>query len=328
MRFPDRYWPGERTRRAEHLLERARDDDLAAVLPGARTDVDDVVGDPDRLFVVLDDDHRVPEVAQAHQRVDEPLVVALVQPDRRLVEHVQHADQPTADLRREPDALRLAAGQRGRRAVEREVVEADVEEEAQALVDLLLDRARRSCGRVRQLDGAEELRGLADRELTELVDVDPADGDRQRLRPQPRAVARGARHLAHVALDLLARAVALGILVWRRSSHGITPSNCVVYDRCRPYRLRYDTLTDVLPVPYSTAFLSFLRSFFHGVSTENAVLLGERLEHPLEVVTAEPRPRGDRAVAEREVVVGDDELGVDLEAGPEAVAALTRRTGS
>jgi hypothetical protein len=40
-------------------------------------------------------------------------VVALVQADRRLVEHVEHADQAGADLGGQPDALRLAAGQRG-----------------------------------------------------------------------------------------------------------------------------------------------------------------------------------------------------------------------
>jgi hypothetical protein len=61
---------------------------------------------------VLDDDHGVAEVAQADQRLDEPAVVALVQADRRLVEHVEHADQAGADLRRQPDALRLAAGRR------------------------------------------------------------------------------------------------------------------------------------------------------------------------------------------------------------------------
>ena len=49
----------------EHLLQRALDDDLAAVLARARPDVDDVVGDADGLLVVLDDDHRVAEVAQA-----------------------------------------------------------------------------------------------------------------------------------------------------------------------------------------------------------------------------------------------------------------------
>ena len=50
----------------EQLLQRALDDDLAAVLPRARADVDDVVGDADGLLVVLDDDHGVAEVAQPH----------------------------------------------------------------------------------------------------------------------------------------------------------------------------------------------------------------------------------------------------------------------
>ena len=55
-----------------------------------------------------------------------------------------------------------------------------------------------------------------------------------------------------------------------------------------------------------------------------AVLVGDRAEQPLEVLAAEPRPRRDRALGDAQVVVGDDELGVDLEAGPEPVAALAR----
>src|SRR3546814_1670958 len=119
------------------MLHRAGVHHLAAVLAGAGTDVDDVVGDADRVLVVLDDDHRVAEVAQPDERVDEPTVVALVQADRRLVEHVEHTDEPGADLGREADALRLSTGEGGGGAGKREVVEADVEEEAHAGVDLL-----------------------------------------------------------------------------------------------------------------------------------------------------------------------------------------------
>jgi hypothetical protein len=43
-------------------------------------------------------------------------VVALVQADRRLVEHIQGADEAGADLRREPDALRLTTCERARRS--------------------------------------------------------------------------------------------------------------------------------------------------------------------------------------------------------------------
>ena len=63
----------------------------------------------DRVLVVLDDEHGVAEVAQAVQRLDEAVVVALVQADGRLVEHVEHADEARADLRGQADALRLAA---------------------------------------------------------------------------------------------------------------------------------------------------------------------------------------------------------------------------
>ena len=205
-----RYWPGDRSRLGEDVVERAGDDDLAAVLTRARTDVDDVVGDADGLLVVLDHDHGVAEVAQADERVDEALVVALVQPDRRLVEDVEDADQAAADLRRQPDPLRLSPGERRRRPVEAQVVEPDIEQEPKPLVDLLEHRARRSCrSRSDSSRSPRNAAALRDRQLAQLVDVRAADGDGERRGPEARAAACGARHLAHVALDLLAGTIAL-----------------------------------------------------------------------------------------------------------------------
>ena len=66
------------------------------------------------LAVVLDDDHGVAGVAEPLERLDQPPVVALVEADRRLVEHVEDPAEVRADLRREPDALRLAARERRR----------------------------------------------------------------------------------------------------------------------------------------------------------------------------------------------------------------------
>ena len=133
------------------------------MLTGAGPDVDDVVGDADGLLVVLDDEHRVAEVAQAHERVDEPGVVALVQADRRLVEHVEHADEPAADLRAEPDALRFATRERARVARQREVVETDVEQEPQAGVDLFEHLLGDDAIALDELERLEHLGGLADR---------------------------------------------------------------------------------------------------------------------------------------------------------------------
>ena len=121
----------------EQLLDRAGVHHLAAVLAGAGTDVDDPVGLHDRVLVVLDHDQRVAEVLEPDERLDQPVVVPLVQPDAGLVEDVEHAHQTGTDLGGEPDPLRLAAGQRRRRSVEREVVETHVEQEPQPLLDLL-----------------------------------------------------------------------------------------------------------------------------------------------------------------------------------------------
>ena len=104
---------------ARHRAGRRRDDvegpfadDLASVLPRTRTEIDDPVRGAHHLFVVLDDEHRVADVAELLERVDEPAVVALVEPDRRLVEDVEDADELRSDLRRQPEPLRLATGQR------------------------------------------------------------------------------------------------------------------------------------------------------------------------------------------------------------------------
>ena len=121
--------------------------------PGAGAHVDEPVGPPHHLLVVLDDDDGVADVAQPLERPDEPRVVALVQADRRLVEDVEHADELRADLRREPQALRLAARERRGRAVERQVADADVVEERQPLADLLDDPV------------ADQLLGLREAEL-------------------------------------------------------------------------------------------------------------------------------------------------------------------
>ena len=126
---PDRYLPVSESGCVEQVLDWTRDDDLSAVLTGSWADVDGPVGVPDGVLVVLDHDQGVAQIAEPDQRLDQPVVVALVQSDRRLVEHVQDADQAGTDLGGKPDPLRLATGQRTGRAVERQVVEADVEQE-------------------------------------------------------------------------------------------------------------------------------------------------------------------------------------------------------
>src|SRR6185312_11384428 len=92
-----------------------------------------------RVLVMLDDEHGVAEGLEALERLQQAVVVLLVEADARFIQHIEDSGEARADLRREADALALAAREGAAGAVEVEIVEADIVEEAEALVDLLED---------------------------------------------------------------------------------------------------------------------------------------------------------------------------------------------
>ncbi len=325
-RWPARYWPVSECGASADLLRRALRDDLPAVLAGAGPHVDDVVGGRDRVVVVLDDDHAVAEIAQVLQRREQPVVVALVQADRRLVQHVHHAGQPGADLRREPDALRLAAGERLRRAVERQVVEADVVEEREPAHDLLDDPVGDRLLLAVERQPAKKRGRLLQRQCRHLEDrarASPvADLDVARLAPQPRAVALGAGLRVEVLRELLAHHHRIGLAV-------------------APLEVRDDALERVL-AHHRLAALGQVRerNLLVAAAVEDDLLhaLGQLRERPLEVEAdvlreapqhlevelVAPVPALDRAGGERELRKRDDALRIEEADRAEAVAARAR----
>ena len=148
-RAPERYWPVSEAGLRVDLGRRAGGHELAAQASGAGPEIDDVIGALDGFGVVLDHEHGVAEIAQAHERVEQAVVVARVQADGRLVEHVQHAAELRSDLRGQAYALRFAAGERGGGAVQAQVIEADGGEEVEPVADLFEHARRRSAARVR-----------------------------------------------------------------------------------------------------------------------------------------------------------------------------------
>ncbi len=160
-------------------------DQVAAVPPRPGPEVDDPVGAPNGLLVVLHDYDGVADVAERDQRLQELRVVVLVQPDGGLVQDVEDADEPRAYLRRQSYSLGLAAGERPRRPVERQVVEADVRKEPEPLTDLLQDLLGDLLVGALERETVEEAHALLDGHRRDLVDGQLAHGDGQSLRPEP-----------------------------------------------------------------------------------------------------------------------------------------------
>src|SRR5467141_4379845 len=116
-------------------------DEVAAGVAGTGAEVDNEIGAANGVFVVLDDEHGVAEIAKLFERAEKASVVAGVEADAGFIEYVENAAEARADLGGEADALGLAAGKCGGGAIQAEVAEADGEQEIDAFGDFF-KRAR------------------------------------------------------------------------------------------------------------------------------------------------------------------------------------------
>src|SRR5674476_344346 len=79
------------------LRRRALEDEPSAFRAGARAEVDDVVGGAYHVRVVLDGHDRVAARREAPEDAEQPVGVAWIEADGRLVEDVKRAGERVAD---------------------------------------------------------------------------------------------------------------------------------------------------------------------------------------------------------------------------------------
>ena len=266
---------------------------LAAVLAGAGTDVDDPVGGADGVLVVFDDDERVAQVAELEQRLDEAVVVALVQADAGLVEHVQHSGEAGADLGGQPDALSLSPGQRAGGAGQIQVGESDLDEELQARPDLPQHGDGDFRLARRQFELVDERERVDEAEFADVGDAAAVHRDGEHLRLEPLAVADRAVDLAQVVRVALPGRIGLGLEVFAFD---------VGDDAFEPRRVLDLPAVPVLPahghrevVAVQDGFLDVLGQLGPRRRQREVEVGGETLEQPLEVVEQALARLGPRA---------------------------------
>ena len=101
--------------------------------------VDQVIGGHHNVAVVLHHQDAVAYVPQIFEGNDEALVVPLVQPDGGLVQDIGDALELGPDLRGQADPLGFSPAQGSRGAFQGQVGQPHVEQELEALADLLQD---------------------------------------------------------------------------------------------------------------------------------------------------------------------------------------------
>ena len=119
----------------------------------------------------------------------QPRRVPAVQSDGRFVQHVQRAHQPRSQRRCQLNPLRLAAAQRRRQPVQRQILQANIVQELQPLLYLLQNFSRDLRLLARELQRLKKLRCLLHRQLRQLAYVLAFNLHLQRVRPQPPAAA-------------------------------------------------------------------------------------------------------------------------------------------
>ena len=254
------------------------------------------------------------------ERAQQAGVVALVQADRRFVQDVHDAHEARADLAGEADALRLAAGEGLGAAVEGQVVEPHVHQEAEPGADLLDDLLGDRSARAFQFEAGEILECVLHGAGRDLRGRPARDVDVPRLLAEARAAAGRTGAHGQVLLQALAHRRGLGLVeaalhVGNDALEGVAP-----VDRVAP-------VVDVAEIDALEARAEKNRVLLLlpelpelGVHVE-LVVAREGLQQ-VEVVDVAAVPPADGAVGDAGRRVGDDQVRVEVLLDAQPVALL------
>ena len=155
-----------------------------------------MVSGANRVFVVLHHNHGITEIAQMDKRTQQALVIALVQADRRLIEHVHNANQARTNLARQTDTLGFTARKCLCRAGKCQVIQADVNEEFQAIANLFKNFFRNLRSLTCEFEIVEEFHRMTDAHVGDSRQRRILDINVARFPTQTRPFAAGAWAIA------------------------------------------------------------------------------------------------------------------------------------
>jgi len=144
---------------------------------GPRAQINEVVSFTNGCFVVFHNQDRIAQVPEVFQRVDQFLIVSLMETYGRFIQHIQHAAQGGTDLRSKADALGLAPTEGGTAAIKGQVIQPDITQKRESAANLFQDLVGDLLLALSQGQLLEETIRFLDRQPSRLHDVQVVDGD-------------------------------------------------------------------------------------------------------------------------------------------------------
>ena len=295
--------------------------DAATVHARAGAKLDDVIGRPNGLLVVLHHNDRVADIAQAAERLNHLDVVFGMEANRRLVEHVEHAHQARANLRRKANALGLAAGEGPRPAREAEIIQANAHDEIEPQHQLAHDLLAGLLPLHGHGNVLEKIAQLLQVHLAQVVDGVASHGDEHARGFEPRAAAIRAivldHDLAQIVLHPRMRhplaavaAVAALDLVDDPIKSNLAPFVAPALGRAR----RQDNSEALALGAVEQHVHDAVRQFGKGRVQVEAVVLGQAVEDAAAppIAVAVNRLAHKSAVDNAPALVGHQQIGMDL----------------
>ena len=298
------------------------EDDATTVRSRSGSDLDQVIRGCKDTCVVVDNDSGIPVGEEFPDNRQDAVDVGGVQADGRLIQHVEDPGRPVAYGTGELHALALAVGQRRRRAVERQVGQAELHEAIHRLGHLLDNDAGHGSYLIRNEagDALDPLAQLREREARGLAQVDALDQRGAYTFPQARAVAGGA-----CAGDEVFFHAGEGLLVFRLRQGVFDRGDRVEVGevQLRATGLGGDDDVAFLSGPLVDDRLLRIAQVPEGHVRAHAHFAGDVLHE----LPHEGPPRGNRALVNSEGFIGHEGCSVDdaLDARPLTHRARTAR---
>ncbi|MNI22351.1 hypothetical protein D3C73_759050 [compost metagenome] len=130
-----------------------------------------------------------------------------MQTDAWFIENIQHAHQAGANLGRQPDPLRLTAGERAGRTAKRQIIQSHVDQEAQTAADFLEDQVGNGCFLLTQCNIVKKLEAIPNGQISHIGNITVIDRYSENFLLQSFAFAHMARFGAHEAFNEFADAI-------------------------------------------------------------------------------------------------------------------------